>query len=199
MKTPSFQADHDINQPLPPEAPSDDCGVLRSLDRCHTVNLFRLRVELAHIQGKTYDLLYSNRAASIDNSERQQRTAEVQAKLSLWYERIPSVFRIDDVVSSVGPNELVQMTKLFHQYLLTLFMAHGLYSEAAEWVKRIGAVSSVTTSDIATTQDRFGSVRSSNNQSPPSPSGWDQLVSVSRGCMKLFHLATEIECLAWYA
>ena len=161
------------------------------------MNLFRLRVELAHIQGIIYDLLYSNRAAQIDELERGRRVAQVQAKLEKWCERVPAVFRIDYVSSNVGPTELVQITKMHNGYLLSKATAHGFYSRDADWIKGTGSPSSITMDDLVVTQYQFGAARGNTNQSPPSPSGWQELVQISRGYMKLFHTANQVGDLIW--
>jgi hypothetical protein len=161
------------------------------------MNLFRLRIELAHIQGIIYDLLYSNCAARIDEPERNRRVAQVQAKLDKWYERIPAVFCIDHVSSNVGPIELIQITKMHNGYLLSKVTAHGFYSRDADWIKGTGSPSTITMDDLVVTQYQFGAARGSTNQSPPSPSGWQELLQISRGYMKLFHTANEVGDLMW--
>jgi hypothetical protein len=161
------------------------------------MSYFRLRVELAYIQGAIYDLLYSNRAAKVDAQERQRRVMQIQAKLDNWYERIPVLFQIDVVSSSVGPIELVLVTKMHHGYLIAKVMAHGFYSKDAKWIKGESTPDTVTMNDLVLTQDKFGAARGNTSQDPPSPLGWQELVQISRGFIKLFHAANEIESLIW--
>lgn len=197
MKTPSIQSDHDIDLPLPPASPVDGVGLVWALDGRNAMNLFRLRLELAHIQGTIYDMLYSNRAARIDEPERHRRVTRVQAKLDKWYGRVPPVFCIDHVSSNVGPAELVQITKMHNGYLLSKVTTHGFYSRDADWIKGAGSPSTIKMDDLVLTQYQFGAARGNTNQTPPSPSGWEELVRLSRGYMKLFHTANQIGDLIW--
>jgi hypothetical protein len=192
-----MQSDNDIDLPLPPISPPDGLGLIWALDGRNVMNFFRLRIELAHIQGNVYDLLYSNRAARIDEPERHRRTTQVQAKLNRWYERIPTVFRIERVSSNVGPVELIQITKMHHGHLIAKVMAQGFYSQDADWIKGTGSPSTITMDDLVLTQYQFGAARGNTNQAPPSPSGWEELVQISRGCMELFHTANQLDDLVW--
>ncbi|KAJ5611403.1 hypothetical protein N7510_008122 [Penicillium lagena] len=196
VKTPSIQSDNDIDLPLPPLTSPDGAGVICTRDGHSRTNVFLLRVQLAHIHGKIYDLLYSNRASAVDRLERRRRIIQLQAKLEYWYESIPLAFRIENLSSTACGEGLVQMTKIYHGFLLAEVMAHGFYSRDADWLKRISAVSTISMNDVTLTQNHFGTARSNTVEEPPSPLGWDKLVQISRGCMKLFHVATQIECLA---
>jgi hypothetical protein len=161
-------------------------------------NYHRRRVELAYIEGKVYDLLYSNRASKVKGQERQRRVSRLQSMLDQWYERIPTVFHIENVAAMVGPSQLVQMTKMHHSFLLTEVMIHGIYSNNAEWMKRISSLGRSTITNMGNFDDG-GKVTGTKcrEQAPPLPEGWNQCLNVSRGCMKLFQEATPTECLIW--
>lgn len=119
--------------------------------------------------------------------------------LDQWYERIPTVFHIEHVTATVGPSQLVQMTKMHHAFLLTEVMIHGIYSHNAEWVKRISSFSRATITSVGNLENRgFDGAGKCQDQAPPLPEGWNHCVDVSRGCMKLFQEATPTECLIWY-
>ncbi|RSM15872.1 hypothetical protein CEP52_000414 [Fusarium oligoseptatum] len=175
--TPSCQFDDDVDIPLPTLAPADSA------------------VELAYIEGKVYDLLYSNRANKVHGPERKRRVLRLQTMLDQWYERIPTVFHIENVSATVGPSQLVQMTKMHHSFLLAEVMTHGIYSHNADWVKRISSFSRAAIGDL---DEGFGSPKCGmRDQEPPLPDGWTKCVDISRGCMKLFQEATPTECLVW--
>ena len=197
VKTPSFQFDNDIDIPLPPMFSEDGVGLLSTVDGRNVLNYFRLRVELAYIHGIIYDLLYSARASRTDEQERNRRVAHIQTKLDKWYERIPVVFQMDHVASVVGPAELVQVTRMHHSFLIAKVMAHGFYSRDAAWIRGNKPQSSITIDDLVLTQDHFGAARGNIGQNPPSKQGWEELVYISRGCMKLFHATSQIESLIW--
>jgi hypothetical protein len=161
-------------------------------------NYHRRRVELAYIEGKVYDLLYSNRASKVKGQERQRRVSRLQSMLDQWYERIPVVFHIENVAATVGPSQLVQMTKMHHGFLLTEVMIHGIYSSNAEWMKRISSLGRSAITNMGNFDDGGKSMGAKcREQAPPLPEGWNQCLDVSRGCMKLFQEATPTECLIW--
>ncbi|KAF5564909.1 transcriptional regulator [Fusarium phyllophilum] len=195
-QTPSCQFDEDIDISLPAIAPPDSVGLIWTQNGQVHFNYHRRRVELAYIQGKVYDLLYSNRSSKVTAQERQRRVTRLQSMLDQWYERIPNVFHIEHVAATVGPSQLVQMTKMHHAFLLTEVMIHGIYSHNAEWVKRISSFSRATITSVGNLENRgFDGAGKCQDQAPPLPEGWNHCVDVSRGCMKLFQEATPTECL----
>ncbi|CCT69072.1 related to transcriptional regulator [Fusarium fujikuroi] len=197
-QTPSCQFDEDIDISLPVLAPPDSVGLIWTQNGQVHFNYHRKRVELAYIQGKVYDLLYSNRSSKVTAQERQRRVSRLQAMLDQWYERIPTVFHIEHVAATVGPSQLVQMTKMHHAFLLTEVMIHGIYSHNAEWVKRISSFSRATITSVGNLENRgFDGAGKCQDQAPPLAEGWNHCVEVSRGCMKLFQEATPTECLIW--
>ncbi|KAH7259936.1 hypothetical protein NW759_002613 [Fusarium solani] len=193
--TPSCQFDDDVDIPLPSLAPEDSAGLIWTQNGQVHFNYHRRRVELAYIEGKVYDLLYSNRASKVRGPERKRRVLRLQNMLDQWYERIPAVFHIDNVAANVGPSQLVQMTKMHHAFLLAEVMTHGIYSHNADWVKRISSFSRAAIGDW---NPGYGSPKCGmKDQEPPLPDGWTKCVDISRGCMKLFQEATPTECLVW--
>lgn len=181
--------------PLPSLAPADSAGLIWTQNGQVHFNYHRRRVELAYIEGKVYDLLYSNRATKVRGPERKRRVLRLQAMLDQWYERIPAVFHIENVAATVGPSQLVQMTKMHHSFLLAEVMTHGIYSHNADWVKRISSLSRAAIEDL---DEGFGTPKCKmREQEPPLPDGWTKCVEISRGCMKLFQEATPTECLVW--
>ncbi|KAF5702267.1 transcriptional regulator [Fusarium globosum] len=197
-QTPSCQIDEDIDISLPVLAPPDSVGLIWTQNGQVHFNYHRRRVELAYIQGKVYDLLYSNRSSKVTAQERQRRVSRLQTMLDQWYERIPTVFHIEHVAATVGPSQLVQMTKMHHAFLLTEVMIHGIYSHNAEWVKRISSFSRATIASVGNLENRgFDGAGKCQDQAPPLAEGWNHCVEVSRGCMKLFQEATPTECLIW--
>ncbi|KAL2682407.1 hypothetical protein Neosp_006858 [[Neocosmospora] mangrovei] len=165
--TPSCQFDDDVDIPLPSLAPADSAGLIWTQNGQVHFNYHRRRVELAYIEGKVYDLLYSNRATKVRGPERKRRVLRLQAMLDQWYERIPAVFHIENVAATVGPSQLVQMTKMHHSFLLAEVMTHGIYSHNADWVKRISSFSRAAIGDL---DEGFGTPKCKmREQEPPLP------------------------------
>ncbi|CAM1501196.1 Fc.00g103580.m01.CDS01 [Cosmosporella sp. VM-42] len=194
-RTPSAQFDDDIDIALPHVMPEDGIGLVWTSDGKSHFNYHRLRVELSYIEGRVYDLLYSNRATKIKIQERQRRVERLQIQLDQWYGRIPSVFQIDHVAQTVGPSQLIQMTKMHHAFLLAEVMTHGIYSRDADWVTRVSTFSRAAIDELS--NSALGNRSCYHDQTPPLPEGWTKCVDVARGCMKLFQEAVPTECLIW--
>lgn len=190
-----MQLDADIDLPLPPRISPDGAGLIWTRDGRTHLNFFRTRLELAHIQGKCYDLLFSNRALKVKGMERHERVARLQDMLDKWYDRIPMAFQMENVSVMVGHGELVQMTKMHHAYLLVEIMTHGVYSNNADWVQRISAMSKLAMKDFALSRDKYKPCQ--DDQHAPLPPGWTKCVEVTRACMKLFQYCTPTESLLW--
>lgn len=200
-RMPSTQLDADIDIPIPPATPADGAGLIHTLDGRAALNVFRLRVNLAHIEGKVHDLLYSNRASKIPSPERQQRVAALQAMLDRWYGGIPYIFRLGNISPLlVSPSDLVEVTLLYHAYLLCLVSIHGIYSFQADWMGRVGSLARAAVEDYARSMHGIGGHGVSctgHEEAPPGLSGWQRCLEVSRGCMRLFHETRLTERLLW--
>lgn len=198
MKIPSTQSDADIDIPLPPMLPPDGVGIIWTKDGSSHFDFFPLRIELARIQGKVYDLLFSSRSFKVQDSERKARVSGLQKMLDQWYERIPTPFGIEKVAETVGDLELRQMTIMYHTYLLCLITTHGIYSSAAQWQHKVSSLSRAAIQDFGEAVQGSKVVTScSQSQHPPLEEGWDYCVDVSRATMKLFQNATPTDCLLW--
>lgn len=157
----------------------------------------RTRVELAYIEGKVYDLLYSNRASKIGGMERHRRVSHLQIMLDEWYNRIPTVFRLEQAAVNMGLAQLTQLTTMYHIYLLTQVMIHGLYSHNADWMKGVSSSSQKAIEGLFNGPDKRTSLKYHNIQQAPLPEGWTKCVELSRGCMKLYQETTPTESVLW--
>ena len=193
MKIPYLQAEADIDVALPPVISSDGAGLVWSSDGRHSANYFRLRVELAHVQGRVYDTLFANRAALLTAAEHQTKAALIKNKLDQWYQQIPLAFRIEHILSTATPEGLVQMTKMYHLYILCETMVHGFFNHNAEWMRRASTLDRFHSDTLTNQQDRFKPLCLSIILEEPSPDEWAKLIDLSRGCLKLFHAATKVE------
>jgi hypothetical protein len=177
--------------------PPDGLGLLWSLDGSNSLNHFRLSLDLAHIQGKIYDLLWSNRAIKIQGLERKQRVIRLQAMLDAWRARIPTPFRVEYVSATVGPLELAQMVKLHHAFLQAVISANGIYSHQSEWMRHVSSLSRVAVRDFTLAMVGHGRSDCTEHQYPPDARIWEYCVDLSRKCMKLFQEESATECVIW--
>ncbi|KAL6903850.1 fungal-specific transcription factor [Trichoderma evansii] len=186
--TPSVQADDDIDLHLPVDMPPDGAGNVYAKDGRFLVNFFRLRLQLAHIQGQVYNQLFSTRAVKITPQERQTRVALLHNELERWRLTVPSELQADAVTEHASRTELFWLCMTHFSYLGCLVMIHGMWSHDTEWRKRLKP--SVTRGDTAGNIDRSKSL-------PPLPRGWKYCVQMSRHCMTMMYRAPLSDCSVW--
>ena len=187
--TPSLQQDADIDIPLPTPEPHDQAGMIYGTDGTG-FNYFRMKVEICHIEGKTYDLLYSTRGRKATVQERANRVGRLSGLLAKWKERIPPQLDVDHIIQMPPSGSTIHMASLYHSYLKCLVMVHGIYSYHADWVHRISAYSRLTLTNNDTT-------RTCQTSLPPLPMGWSTCVEASRSIMRLFKNATRTDYEFW--
>ncbi|WQF89165.1 hypothetical protein CDEST_14179 [Colletotrichum destructivum] len=190
-KTPSFQLDADIDLALPELYPNDGAGIIAAKNGSE-FNFFRARVELSHIAGKVYDLLYSTRARKVSRQESQSRVTRLEEMLESWYDKIPAEFRLDSVLQNIDALPAVHMSLVYHHYFVVVVMTHGIYSHDADWVHRISSYCRTAMRDLDGVP-----VAASLKQNAPLPDGWDKCVELSRRCMKLFAESPMTDCSIW--
>lgn len=190
-KTPSFQLDADIDLALPELYPNDGAGIIAAKNGSE-FNFFRARVELSHIAGKVYDLLYSTRARKVSRQESQSRVTRLEEMLESWYGKIPAEFRLESVLQNIDALPAVHMSLVYHHYFVVVVMTHGIYSHDADWVHRISSYCRTAMRDLDGVP-----VAASLKQNAPLPDGWDRCVELSRRCMKLFAESPKTDCSIW--
>ncbi|OAL23462.1 hypothetical protein AYO22_06512 [Fonsecaea multimorphosa] len=200
-KAPYLISDSDINITMPPSAPLDKSGIIRTKDDdldLDQFNIFRQRLELARNEGKVYDLLYSRHGVKLETPERRSRVERLQKMLDEWYQRIPPSFRIETASSSrVGDAELIQLTHLYHIYLSCLIATHGVWSSEAEWIRRVGSLGRAAIEDFAAAVYGPKVTKCTQAQCPPLVRAWNHCVDISRKTIKLFQDTSHPECLIW--
>ncbi|KAK1998396.1 fungal-specific transcription factor domain-containing protein [Colletotrichum falcatum] len=184
-RTPSFQLDADIDLALPDAWPEDGAGMMAAKNGSR-FNIFRARVELSHLAGKVYDLLYSTRARKVSKQELQSRRARLGSMLDKWRDGIPVEFGMESVVGNVEELPAVHMSLLYHNYFVATIMTQGIYLHNAEWMQ---SFSSYSQRVMAGQEDEGGRAEL--------PGKWSECVSLSRGCMKLFVESPKTDCSIW--
>ncbi|KAK4222790.1 apoptosis-inducing factor 1 [Podospora fimiseda] len=191
--TPSMQLDADIDLDLPELNPGDGVGDIWSLDGRTRVNYFRLRVRLAHIHGRIYDLLYSNRSSKISKGERQGRVVRLSWLLENWRRELPEEMQPKRMRESLGRWGIVAMGSLFCSWVACMILVHGVWSYQAEWVKRVESYKRVTMHK----EGEEGS-RCCTTQNPPLPSAWKRCVQISRECLRLMSGIPQSDGNIWF-
>lgn len=123
MGSPSFQLDSDTDLDLPGTNPEYTDGQLESLDGLSRFNYFRARVLLAHIAGKIYDELYSNRSRKFSAEARQQKLTVLDGILDRWYRSIPTPLLAEHLTQTIGKVAGSMMIALHRSYLFCLVVS----------------------------------------------------------------------------
>ncbi|CAJ2499798.1 Uu.00g026510.m01.CDS01 [Anthostomella pinea] len=183
-RLPPVQVDSDTDLDLPPsEADGDLAGFIFTPDVGIKMNYFRARVELAQIQGKVYDCIYSVSAQNSNLEERAQNVARITHMLDHWSSRILPEFRVTTLTQSGFPE--------LSRYFCTLYSirlscrAQISFASASDsfhysgWIERL----KVFGGEVAA-----GQVVST----APVPQGWQELTQAAREYMLLFQTVTPL-------
>ncbi|KAI1344683.1 hypothetical protein F5Y15DRAFT_363123 [Xylariaceae sp. FL0016] len=189
--TPSIQHDADIEWNLPGSDTTENYQLITSLDGLWSLRYFRTRVQLAHIEGRIFDSLYSNRSKRHSAGIRQQAVTNLDRLLRQWRQSIPEPLRLENMTGTLTRSALLHMTCLYQTYFICLVMIHGLYSTKSPWLRSLHGVEDY----LVNISDHQG--WGLENQTPTLPQAWNGCVSTSRSCLKIFSYYTFGSCSVW--
>ncbi|KAI1161232.1 fungal-specific transcription factor domain-containing protein [Nemania serpens] len=180
-----LQLDSDIDLDLPPFHAKDDLtGFIFAADGHTKMNFFRARIELANIQGRVYDCVYSTAAQSSGAEETSRKAACILQMLDKWGSRIPFEFQAATLSQSCVSTLsryfcILYATRLSCRALLSFGSASDSY-HYSEWMKRL---------------QEYGSKIAAGQvvQHAPIPRGWQELADASREYMRLYETVTLID------
>jgi Fungal specific transcription factor domain len=176
IKQAPLQQDIDIDLDLPPEKPEEDeAGFVVSVDGRFRLNFFRARVQLARIQGKLYDCLYSA-CAQTRPETRAHNMTQIRHMLDDWTSHVPQSFSPSALSQVCSPGMLRYFGILYGTRLSCLSLVSMAHSWDARWMEKL--------------QDYGCRVATGNAAMPvplvaPLPEGWETLVKQSREFMNL--------------
>lgn len=183
----------DMDLDLPPETillPSDDSSVDQagfisvSDDEDHGsthFNIFRAWIELAQIQSRVYDCVFSVRASRMDPDEAAQTARNIRLAIRSWKAKIPGQLnvlprmrpRADSMQASYLPRVLCTLSSIVVTCLGRLCRVHSM---DFDWIDKVlGYAHGIGKGAVGTTATR-----------PSQPQGWVALVTESRIFMRLF-------------
>ncbi|KAK2053100.1 hypothetical protein LY76DRAFT_598106 [Colletotrichum caudatum] len=161
------------------------------------LNLFRARIELAQIQGRVYDCVFSVRARYMHPGEKARLAQGIRLSIRQWKARLPVSLGVDflsnqtdsdgSMASSILPTVICYMHSLTTMCLGQLC---GVSSMEFHWIEEV--VSYARGLGNYETTPSFGLSSSFTPPPPPppppppSPQGWNVLVSQCREFMRLF-------------
>ncbi|KAL4739530.1 fungal-specific transcription factor domain-containing protein [Aspergillus similis] len=170
---PPVQLETDMDVELPPADPEDGAGLIFAPDLSSRFNYFRARVQLATIQGKVYESMYSVRAQSLDAHQRNENLAELRHMLDDWASQVPSLFRPNAVLRACGPDALRSFGILYSTHLSCRALICRAHAMETPWLQSL---------------QEFGGKSLQRRITEPVvlPQGWQVLVKESREYMRLF-------------
>ncbi|KAL5337699.1 hypothetical protein BJX70DRAFT_409030 [Aspergillus crustosus] len=170
---PPIQLETDIDIDFPLVQPADGAGLVPAADGSSTFNFFRARVQLAIIQGRAYESMYSARAQALNVHQRNETLVGIRHRLDDWASRIPSHFRPSAVLRNCNPDLLRSFGILYSSHLACRALICRAHAMETPWLQSL--------------QD-FGGKSLQRRMVDPIllPQGWQVLVHESREYMRLF-------------
>ncbi|KAF2964368.1 hypothetical protein GQX73_g9216 [Xylaria multiplex] len=129
-KAPYIQLDAEMDLELPELHGKDQAGILTSSSGGISVNYLLKRVELARIQGRVHDILYSRRSHLLSRDQRLINISRIEQMLSEWRGTIP-----DELLHPGG-------------HLECLFRIHAIFSFDDSWIRRTNCYFSPTVIEL---------------------------------------------------
>ncbi|KAF5557183.1 Alkylated DNA repair alkB like 8 [Fusarium phyllophilum] len=166
---PYLMQGHDIASSVT-EISYDEGGILRSEDKSKHFEILRFRAELATIQGKIFDLVYSVRASELSSDQRETVADRLDEMLEEWVESIPEAYR-GDTLSGFGYVQLRFFKQLRVTYYHCIFSIRQATLRNMEWVKRLLKLGEARNGD--------------DTDAPLLPSNWSGLVTAARRCLDI--------------
>jgi hypothetical protein len=192
FRVPSSILDADVELPLPPSQPYDGHGNITSTDGTASMNYLHVRVQLAYIQGRIYDLLYSSRSriATANLVEKLKRTTRLHSMLNYWYRSLPSEFGYDMLLTSLSGPPLQHALTLFHSYLLSLFVLSDVHQN---FLRIIASIRNWVSAGLTP-----GMNPELHMSGTSSPTPWIRdCVDHSRACIRVTSAVGQTEYFTW--
>jgi hypothetical protein len=154
-------------------------------------NLLESRVHLARIQGSSYDWTYTAQAEKFSHIERLENSRKLHHMLCCWRQSIPDMLQPENFHNSVPTFAVRHFLLLYFTYFRTVYVAHRVFSQDAEWIVRL-----VNYSQIHVVE--FYQGRGKYTAESVLPADWPEILKLSRTCMRLFHIVDQSDlALVW--
>lgn len=134
---PPAQDDDDMNVELPDADPADNIGNIPLADGKGKMNLFRVMCEIAQIEGKVYNRLYSTRAMRQSPGELLNTIGELDQELDEWKDRLPIDFRPEHEIKASHTPLILHVVMLHLTYYNCLTTIHRMSVQNGYWTSRL--------------------------------------------------------------
>lgn len=145
------------------------------------LNLFRARAELAQIQGRVYDCVFSVQARYMDLGEKARLAPGTRLSIQQWKARVPSTLDVDFLSrqndnggGAVAPN--LPAVMFYIHFLTTMYLRQLCAASSIELDLIEEVLSYAWGLDDSKTPTSFTSPSPFIPPSPPSHQGWNVLV-----------------------
>ncbi|KAK7415719.1 hypothetical protein QQX98_005632 [Neonectria punicea] len=183
---------HDMDIDVKGVTGLDDVGFVFLNDSSQRVDFFQLRIELAIIQGKVYDLVYSVRASKLSSNQKQAATERLDRMLDQWYRSVPEYFTFGKA-AELEARLRRHCISLHVAYYQCLFSSRRANASERPWVKRLIDYSDTLGQESEPSKE-------SQHASALLPSNWSNLVTAARSCLALSDLIDDNDsALRWSA
>lgn len=159
------------------------------------LSYLRARAELAVIQGKVHNLLYSRTSQRLDLEQRTEALRGVEQMLSGWRGSLPpDLLRSDVLFECFSPVQIHLVMNMHNRYLECLYRIRGIFAFDEVWVGRVCLYLSPTVIELG--EDGVdGAVDRSEIQALPE--NWAECVEQCRLGLKLSAFGRETEFSVW--
>ncbi|KAK3684774.1 fungal-specific transcription factor domain-containing protein [Podospora appendiculata] len=134
---PPAQDDDDMNVDLPDADPEDNIGNIPLADGKGKMNLFRVMCELAMVEGKVYNKLYSTKATKQSPGETLNTIGELDQELEDWKDSIPIDFRPEHEIKASHTPLILHIVMLHFNYYNCLTTIHRMSIHHGYWTSRL--------------------------------------------------------------
>ncbi|KAF7549348.1 hypothetical protein G7Z17_g6439 [Cylindrodendrum hubeiense] len=194
-KAPYTQLDSETDIELPDIDAEDDMGIFTSKISSIRFNYLRARVQLAFVQRKANDILYSKRAHKLTVEQRVQNISSVEQMLFNWRNKIPvELLSADGLSHMISQLPIHLMTSMYNRHLECLFRIHSIFSFDEAWINRVSCYFSPAVIEMRE-HEVDGELVHSNLT--PLPNGWPECVKYCRLSLELSTLGKETEYSQW--
>ncbi|KAM0429229.1 hypothetical protein ACHAPT_006443 [Fusarium lateritium] len=194
-KSPYTQFDAEMDLELPEKEAPDGIGILVSDVGDIQFNYLRARAELAVIQGRIHNLLYSRTAHRLNKEQRNETFSRIQLLLDNWRGTIPAeLLHSGSLFERYSRTQIQLMTNLYNRYLECLYRIYGIFAFDEAW---IGRVRKYLTADVITLGEDGRDGEVDHSSMSPLPDKWAECVQYCRLGLELSAFGREVEYSAW--
>ncbi|RGP74174.1 transcriptional activator mut3p [Fusarium sporotrichioides] len=193
-QSPYSLLDTDTDMDLPDSDPENNFGVITSSTHSIRFNYLRAKAQFAYIQGKAYDLLYSQKSTTLTKGQKHNMILRIEEMLAEWVHEIPvELHTAEGIRERLSPTATDLMMNLWFHHAECRIKIRSIFTFEDAWVNRVRLYLTLAVIDIS--DDVDGEVR--RGDIPPLPSGWDECVGYGRVCLELLSKRRPTEYILW--